>query len=69
MDQQSFFDVFRACFFQFLDGYKLHVAVFAASGCEGRLCETSEAAPIWTDMGKIPYDEMWQDDAHWYRCC
>ena len=24
-------------FFQFLDGYKLHVAVFAASGCEGEL--------------------------------
>ena len=52
-------------FFQFLDGYKLHVAVFAASGCEGRLCETSEATPIWTDVGKIPYNEMWEDDAHW----
>ena len=25
-------------FFEFLDGYKLHVAVFAASGCEGELC-------------------------------
>src|ERR1035441_3997330 len=39
-------------YFQFLDGYKLHVAVFAASGCEGELCETSEAAPIWTDIDK-----------------
>jgi len=27
-------------FFQFLDGYKLHVAVFAAGGFEGQLCET-----------------------------
>jgi 8-oxo-dGTP diphosphatase len=52
-------------FFQFLDGYKLHVAVFAASGCEGELCETPEATPLWTDIGEIPYHEMWEDDAHW----
>jgi 8-oxo-dGTP diphosphatase len=52
-------------FFQFLDGYKLHVAVFAASGCTGNLIETDEATPIWTDIGRIPYVEMWQDDPHW----
>jgi 8-oxo-dGTP diphosphatase len=52
-------------FFQFLDGYKLHVAVFAASGCEGELCETPEATPLWTDIAEIPYHEMWEDDAHW----
>ena len=28
-------------FFQFLDGYKLHVAVFAADGCHGELCASS----------------------------
>jgi 8-oxo-dGTP diphosphatase len=52
-------------FFQFLDGYKLHVAVFAASGCEGELIETDEATPIWTDIDCIPYHEMWQDDPYW----
>jgi 8-oxo-dGTP diphosphatase len=52
-------------FFHFLDGYKLHVAVFAANGCEGRLRETDEATPLWTDLDKIPYHEMWQDDPHW----
>jgi 8-oxo-dGTP diphosphatase len=52
-------------FFQFLDGYKLHVAVFAASDCRGELCETSEATPLWTDIADIPYHEMWQDDAYW----
>lgn len=52
-------------FFQFLDGYKLHVAVFAASGCEGELCETPEATPLWTNIAEIPYHEMWEDDAHW----
>ena len=52
-------------FFEFLDGYKLHVAVFAASGLEGELCETPEATPFWTNVDRIPYDEMWQDDTHW----
>jgi 8-oxo-dGTP diphosphatase len=51
--------------FQFLDGYKLHVAVFAASGCEGVAIETPEAIPVWTDLDKIPYHDMWQDDPHW----
>ena len=52
-------------YFQFLDGYKLHVAVFAADGCHGELCETDEATPLLCDVGKIPYGEMWEDDAHW----
>jgi 8-oxo-dGTP diphosphatase len=52
-------------FFHFLDGYKLHVAVFAADGCTGELIETPEATPMWTPIDKIPYDEMWQDDPHW----
>lgn len=52
-------------YFHFLDGYKLHVAVFAADGCTGQLCETDEAVPIWTDLDQIPYQEMWQDDPHW----
>lgn len=56
---------FGELFFQFLDGYKLHVAVFAASGCEGELVETDEATPIWTDIERIPYEEMWQDDPIW----
>lgn len=51
--------------FHFLDGYKLHVAVFAASGCEGEAIETPEAIPVWTDLDKIPYHDMWQDDPHW----
>ncbi|HTS18968.1 MAG TPA: 8-oxo-dGTP diphosphatase [Verrucomicrobiae bacterium] len=52
-------------FFEFLGGYKLHVAVFAAGGCEGELIETDEATPIWTDIAKIPYHDMWEDDAYW----
>jgi len=52
-------------FFQFLDGYKLHVAVFAASDCVGELKETDEATPIWTKLTEIPYHDMWQDDPYW----
>lgn len=52
-------------YFQFLDGYKLHVAVFSATGCSGKLIETDEATPIWTEIHRIPYDEMWQDDPYW----
>src|SRR5258706_2803245 len=40
-------------FFQFLDGYKLHVAVFAASGCVGEACETPQATPLWTAIDHI----------------
>jgi len=52
-------------FFHFLDGYKLQVAVFAASGCTGELCETDEATPFWAPIVQMPYDNMWQDDPYW----
>ncbi len=52
-------------FFQFLDGYSLHGSVFTASGFEGELCETREAAPLWTPVDSIPYDRMWADDRLW----
>ena len=52
-------------FFQFLDGYRLHVTVFSANDCKGDLIETDEATPIWTDISGIPYDDMWEDDSFW----
>jgi 8-oxo-dGTP diphosphatase len=51
--------------FQFVDGYSLHGTVFTASGFEGQLCETREAAPLWTPLDKIPYERMWADDFLW----
>ena len=51
--------------FQFVDGYSLHGTVFTATGFEGELCETREAAPLWTDLARIPYERMWADDALW----
>jgi 8-oxo-dGTP diphosphatase len=52
-------------FFQFLDGYALHGAVFTATDFQGELCETREAAPLWTPVDSIPYDRMWADDRLW----
>jgi 8-oxo-dGTP diphosphatase len=51
--------------FQFADGYAIHVHVYRASACEGEPRETDEAAPLWTPLEAIPYDEMWVDDALW----
>jgi 8-oxo-dGTP diphosphatase len=51
--------------FQWVEGYSLHVHVFVASDCEGQATETEEAEPRWTDIDRIPYDDMWDDDAIW----
>ncbi|RMH16580.1 MAG: 8-oxo-dGTP diphosphatase [Acidobacteria bacterium] len=51
--------------FQFADGYAIHVFVFRADGCRGEARETAEAIPLWTDVERIPYDEMWADDRIW----
>jgi 8-oxo-dGTP diphosphatase len=52
--------------FQFVDGYALHGTVFTAAGFEGTLCETREAAPLWTPLEAIPFDQMWADDELWF---
>jgi 8-oxo-dGTP diphosphatase len=51
--------------FQFADGYALHCAVFTAHDCMGEAVETDEAAPLWTSLDAIPFEEMWADDVHW----
>jgi 8-oxo-dGTP diphosphatase len=52
-------------YFQFVDGYALYGVVFTGTGFEGELCETREAAPLWTSIDRIPYEKMWADDALW----
>jgi 8-oxo-dGTP diphosphatase len=52
--------------FQFVDGYALVVYVFSAIGCEGDPQETAEAAPLWTSIAAIPFDQMWADDRLWF---
>ena len=51
--------------FQFVDGLRMHVDVFVATGLEGTPVETPEALPLWTRLDALPFDEMWADDVHW----
>ncbi len=51
--------------FQFADGYSTDVHVFRAAALEGEARETPEALPFWCSLAKIPWAEMWTDDALW----
>lgn len=53
-------------FFQFIDGYALHVEVFRARAHDGEARETDEAIPLWTPIDAIPFGEMWADDRLWF---
>jgi 8-oxo-dGTP diphosphatase len=52
--------------FQFIDGYGLYVDVFKTDSYEGEPTETDEAIPLWFDTSELPYEEMWEDDRHWF---
>ena len=43
----------------------IHCHVFMATEWDGVATETAEAVPLWTPVGEIPFDEMWEDDRHW----
>jgi 8-oxo-dGTP diphosphatase len=51
--------------FQFVDGHSIHGFVFSAPDCRGTPQATLEAIPLWTPVGRIPWDEMWADDRYW----
>jgi 8-oxo-dGTP diphosphatase len=51
--------------FEFLDGYSLFCTVFVASRFDGTPIETDEAVPLWFDIRKLPFHEMWEDDQFW----
>ena len=41
------------------------VHVFITDSFDGKPIETEEAEPLWFDIDKIPYHEMWEDDKLW----
>ena len=41
------------------------VHVFFARSWQGRAVEGREMAPVWFGVDSLPFDEMWQDGAHW----
>ena len=52
-------------YFQFVDGYAMHVHVYRTDVYTGTPQETEEAIPMWISIDEIPYDEMWEDDRIW----
>jgi 8-oxo-dGTP diphosphatase len=52
-------------FFAMSDLPDIHCHVFVADDYEGTPTATDEAIPLWTAVGEIPYDLMWEDDRHW----
>ncbi|CAM3588188.1 8-oxo-dGTP diphosphatase [Parendozoicomonas haliclonae] len=51
--------------FQFVDGLAMHVHIYTTNEYTGTPTETDEAEPLWFDLDKIPYEEMWEDDYLW----
>ncbi len=43
----------------------IHCHVFIATEFDGVPTATDEAIPVWTDIDKIPWERMWEDDLHW----
>lgn len=44
---------------------RMYTHVYFCDQWQGDPIETEEMAPQWFDRGEVPYDTMWQDDAHW----
>ena len=41
------------------------MSIYIARGYEGEVTESEEMSPMWVDIDKIPYDEMFEDDHYW----
>lgn len=48
------------------DDFEAEFHIFAASGFSGNLSESDEMRPQWFYEDKLPYEQMWPDDRHWY---
>lgn len=53
--------------FEFVgDPVTLEVHVFKAGSFSGEPTEGEEMKPQWFHKDKIPFDQMWPDDKHWF---
>lgn len=48
-----------------LDQKILETHIFIVKKFRGEPQETEEMKPQWFDVNKIPFSEMWSDDAYW----
>jgi 8-oxo-dGTP pyrophosphatase MutT (NUDIX family) len=42
------------------------VHAFSADSFQGRITESHEGILRWIEIEKIPYEEMWADNKHWF---
>ncbi len=42
-----------------------HIYAIRSEDFNGVEKETEEASPVWFDLDKIPFDQMWQDFRYW----
>ena len=40
--------------------------IFLVGSFQGEAKESEECRPAWFKFDQIPYDQMWDDDKHWY---
>lgn len=45
--------------------YRQLMHVYVCREWEGEVSESDEMKPVWFDMDKIPYENMWKDDIYW----
>ena len=43
----------------------VNMSIFTATDYEGTPTESEEMAPVWFELGKIPYTRMFPDDGYW----
>ena len=66
VSQQDLVPMARLSFhFPARPGWSQEVHVFVARTWEGTAAEGREMRPIWFRADSLPFDEMWQDGAHW----
>jgi 8-oxo-dGTP diphosphatase/2-hydroxy-dATP diphosphatase len=44
----------------------MEVHIFKITKYSGEPVETDEMRPEWFDLDKIPFEQMWSDDEHWF---
>ncbi len=47
-------------------GEDMAVTLFKVTKFSGEITESEEMKPQWFDINKIPFAQMWPDDAHWF---
>lgn len=47
-------------------GNILQVHIYKATDFFGEPMESEEMKPQWYDEDKVPFEEMWSDDPHWF---